>query len=117
VVSGERDRATMEVQELRHAAMDGRLADLGTGAPVTLIPLVSQSWFYAFLWMGDGDIDADAAAQLAGFVDEAHAEGRRLRFWNIPDKENAWAKLLEAGVDFINTDDLAGFAAFAASQP
>jgi hypothetical protein len=112
VVSGERDREAMEAQDRRYAAMDGRLEDLGTGAPVSLIPLISQSWFMHFIWLGTGEIPGDEAKLLNDFVEQTHDEGRRIRFWNTPDQENAWKQLREAGVDLINTDDIAGFSAF-----
>jgi hypothetical protein len=117
VISGNRDRAAMQAQGHRYAAMDGRLADLDSGAPATLIPLISQSWFDQFLWMGDGTLPEEDRARLVDFADRAHAEERRLRFWSIPDNPNSWSQLLEAGVDLINTDDLDGFAAFAGTTP
>jgi hypothetical protein len=50
--------------------------------------------------------------KLLDLVDRAHAQGRRIRFWAIPDRPEAWGELLKAGVDLINTDDLAGLQAF-----
>jgi hypothetical protein len=117
VISGERDRAAMEGQAKRFAAMDGRLEDLGTGASPALIPLISQSWFFEFLWLGDGDIPPDEAARLSELLEQGHAEQRRFRFWGTPDEQNVWQKLLDAGVDYINTDDLAGFSSFRADYP
>ena len=44
VVSGERDRAAMEAQSTRYAALDGRLTDLEDGsAPTSLIPWISDT--------------------------------------------------------------------------
>jgi hypothetical protein len=117
VISGNRDRPAMEAQSVRYAAMDGRLEDLGTGAAPSLIPLISESWSYAFLWQGQGEMPADERSRLDGYVKQSHDESRRLRFYAIPDNENTWATLLSAGVDLINTDNLDGFAAFAATLP
>lgn len=117
VISGNRDRAAMEGQSVRYAAMDGRLEDLGSGAAMSLIPLISQHWNYAFLWNGVGEMPADEKTVLDGYIKQTHDEERRLRFWEIPDNENSWATLLTAGVDLINTDNLDGFAAFANSLP
>ena len=114
VISGNGDRAAMEAETTRYAAMDGRLDDVGTPAPVTLMPLISQSWSYAFLWNGEGAIPPNEKTALDGYVQQTHDEGRVLRFWAIPDQENCWGTLLSAGVDLINTDDLDGFSAFAA---
>ena len=49
---------------------------------------------------------------LRRIVDDAHAAGRRVRFWNAPDREAGWRVLRDAGVDLINTDDLAGLERF-----
>jgi glycerophosphoryl diester phosphodiesterase len=49
---------------------------------------------------------------LHAIVDDAHAAGRKVRFWNAPDNDTAWQVLWDAGVDLINTDDLAGLERF-----
>ncbi len=54
--------------------------------------------------------------QLGCLTDDAHVLGRSLRLWNAPDDEATWTAELAAGVDYINTDDLAGLDAFFASQ-
>ncbi|MFC6707485.1 hypothetical protein [Flexivirga alba] len=46
-------------------------------------------------------------------VADAHAAGQRTRLWDTPDhrgtaRDNLWATLLDAGVDYLNTDDLSG---------
>ena len=43
IVSGNRPRELMESQQLRYAACDGRLTDLGSDAPTDLIPLISDN--------------------------------------------------------------------------
>ncbi|MFB9072292.1 hypothetical protein ACFFX0_14215 [Citricoccus parietis] len=55
--------------------------------------------------------------RLYEYVDQAHAAGYRVRFWATNDiagqaRENLWAELEAAGVDHINTDDLAGLQTF-----
>ena len=44
--------------------------------------------------------------RVRNLAQRVHAEGKKLRLWAIPDNEMAWAELLDAGVDFINTDEL-----------
>ncbi|MEV5608868.1 phosphatidylinositol-specific phospholipase C/glycerophosphodiester phosphodiesterase family protein [Streptomyces sp. NPDC052225] len=118
VVSGDRAaRAPMEAQRRRSAFYDGRLADLGTAAPASLIPLISDNWANNFTWLGTGPIPAAERAKLRGIVDAAHAHGQRVRFWATPDlagpeRDAVWADLIAAGVDHLNTDDLAGLEAF-----
>jgi len=120
VVSGNRPRATMEAQPSRVAFYDGRIAnpdDLGPGDDARLTPLVSDNWTTLFSWRGKGEMPADERAELKEIVDTAHAAGQRVRFWETPDaagpeRAAVWGELVAAGVDHVNTDDLAGLEAF-----
>jgi hypothetical protein len=113
VISGNRPLATMQAQAVRYAFYDGRSGDLGSGLPASLIPLVSDNWTKLFTWQGEGEMPAAERERLRAFVDQAHAAGYRVRFWATPDQPGAareamWTELADAGVDHINTDDLAG---------
>ncbi|HAH43669.1 MAG TPA: hypothetical protein DCM07_02215, partial [Planctomycetaceae bacterium] len=44
--------------------------------------------------------------KLREIVRQAHAAGRRVRFWATPESEELWEELIAAGVDHINTDKL-----------
>ncbi|MEU5414275.1 phosphatidylinositol-specific phospholipase C/glycerophosphodiester phosphodiesterase family protein [Streptomyces clavifer] len=118
VISGDRAaRVPMEAQTTRYAFYDGRPDDLGTAAPASLIPLISANWTQGFGWQGTGPFPAAERTRLRGHVDAAHAAGQRVRFWATPDtpgpaRDAVWDELLAAGVDHLNTDDLAGLAAF-----
>ena len=59
-------------------------------------------------WRGKGPLPEPEKAKLKALVAQAHAQGRRIRFWNAPDSPAGWSVLLEAGVDLINTDNLTG---------
>ena len=118
VISGDRAaREPMEQQPVRSAFYDGRLADLGTAAPASFAPLISDNWSNNFTWQGAGPIPAAEREKLRSIVSAAHREGRRVRFWATPDlagpeRDAVWGELLAAGVDHLNTDDLAGLEAF-----
>ena len=114
IISGNRDRDTMEAQATRYAALDGRITDLNAAVtiPTSLIPLVSDNWLFQVGWLGGEEIPADTLALLQGHVESAHAEGRRIRFWASPDTEEVWQVQRDVGVDLINTDDLSGLQAF-----
>ncbi|NEY32918.1 hypothetical protein GTU99_12045 [Streptomyces sp. PRKS01-65] len=118
VVSGDRAaRAPMEAQTVRRAFYDGRLADLGGPAPASFAPLISDNWTLHFTWRGVGAFPDAEREKLRTLVGTAHARGQRIRFWATPDtpgpaRDALWAELLAAGVDHLNTDDLAGLAAF-----
>ncbi|MDX3380416.1 phosphatidylinositol-specific phospholipase C/glycerophosphodiester phosphodiesterase family protein [Streptomyces niveiscabiei] len=118
VVSGDRAaRGPLEAQTFRRAFYDGRLADLGSAAPASLIPLISDNWTLNFTWLGVGSFPEAERQRLRGIVSAAHERGQKVRFWATPDvagpaRDALWAELLAAGVDYLNTDDLAGLEAF-----
>lgn len=118
VVSGDRAaRAPMEAQHTRRAFYDGRLADLGTSAPASFVPLISDNWTLNFTWQGVGAFPDAERRKLRSIVGAAHARGQRVRFWATPDiagpaRDAVWTELVAAGVDHLNTDDLAGLEAF-----
>ncbi|MFB7915620.1 phosphatidylinositol-specific phospholipase C/glycerophosphodiester phosphodiesterase family protein [Streptomyces sp. NPDC056061] len=118
VVSGDRAaRAPMESQRTRYAFYDGRPEDLGAPAAASFVPLISAAWTDEFGWQGAGPFPAGERAKLRSFVAAAHRRGRRVRFWATPDvagpeRDAVWTELLAAGVDHLNTDDLAGLERF-----
>ncbi|MFJ5740335.1 phosphatidylinositol-specific phospholipase C/glycerophosphodiester phosphodiesterase family protein [Streptomyces microflavus] len=118
VISGDRAaRVPMEAQRTRLAFYDGRLNDLGTTSPASFTPLISANWTQTFGWLGAGPFPRAERDRLRTLVTAAHREGRRIRFWATPDlpgpeREAVWSELLAAGVDHLNTDDLAGLERF-----
>jgi glycerophosphoryl diester phosphodiesterase len=112
LVSGNRPIAELTAQSERYAALDGRKADLTNGSPASLVPWVSENWNNAFTWRWSGPIPTEEHAQLRDWVKRAHAQGKKVRFWNTPDHAEAWRLLTEAGVDIIGTDHLDRLEAF-----
>jgi glycerophosphoryl diester phosphodiesterase len=117
VISGNRDLDQLKAQTVRFAGYDGRLGDLDSGMPASLMPLLSDNWTKVFSWNGEGTFPADQRARLNDIVSKAHAAGYRVRFWATPDapgaaREALWSELVAAGVDYVNTDDLHGLEIF-----
>ncbi|MET9383286.1 phosphatidylinositol-specific phospholipase C/glycerophosphodiester phosphodiesterase family protein [Streptomyces sp. NPDC002928] len=118
VISGDRAaRTPMEAQTVRRAFYDGRLTDLGSSAPASFVSLISDNWTLNFSWLGAGAFPEAERQKLTGIVRAAHARGQKVRFWATPDtagpaRDALWTELLAAGVDYLNTDDLAGLEAF-----
>jgi hypothetical protein len=108
VISGERPLVTLPAQRDRWAALDGRLEDLTAAhaTPAVAMPLVSDDWEQITDWRGGGAPPDSVRRRVAVAVARAHAQGRRLRFWNTPDLPVVWRLLLESGVDLIGADDL-----------
>lgn len=122
VLSGDRAWDLARADRDRWCALDGRMSDLTNAAPVglapaSLVPLVSESWRSLFRWDGDGEMSAAEKARLKALVGQAHAQGRKIRFWALPDRPAAWKLCQEAGVDLINTDKIPALAAFLQGRP
>ena len=117
VVSGDRPRDLMAAQPVRYAFYDGRLTDLDGGAPASFMPLISHNWTTVFTWQGAGPMPAAGRDRLRQIVATTHRDGRRVRFWATPDapgpeRTAVWKELVAAGVDHLNTGDLAGLETF-----
>jgi hypothetical protein len=112
VVSGNRAKAEIAAQKLRYAGIDGRLSDLDSPDPAHLMPWISDRWTSHFRWRGDGPMPKEERARLDEFVRKAHQGGRKVRFWATPEKAAVWRELRAAGVDLINTDELANLQRF-----
>jgi len=108
VISGERPLVALPAQHDRWAGLDGRLADLDSvhGTPAVAMPLVSDDWETITKWRGRGAPPRIVRSRVARAVAKAHAQGRRLRFWNTPDLPVVWRLLVRSGVDLIGADDL-----------
>ena len=116
ILSGNRPRDNVAAQPRRWVAIDGRLPDLQTNPPRSLIPLISDNWNNHFKWK-QGAFPDDEATRLKNLVAKAHDQGRIIRFWAIPDRPDAWEILHTAKVDLINTDRLADLAALLKAKP
>jgi hypothetical protein len=116
VLSGNRPIQTVASERERFVAIDGRLPDLDEAPSPHLVPLISDNWTKYFQWRGQGVLSENERSKLKAFVERAHAEGRKIRFWAVPDTEPGWRVMREAGVDLINTDDLAGLQKFLSTR-
>jgi glycerophosphoryl diester phosphodiesterase len=121
VISGNRPFGTISSAHERLAFYDGRSRDLGSGIPASVMPLVSDNWNTLFTWRGVGEMPAAERERQHRMVEAAHSAGYRIRFWATPDapgaaREALWTELVAAGVDHVNTDDLAGLEAFLAAR-
>ncbi|MCA9200082.1 MAG: phosphatidylinositol-specific phospholipase C/glycerophosphodiester phosphodiesterase family protein [Planctomycetales bacterium] len=116
VISGNRPEALMKSQARRFAAVDGRLSDLEANKANSLMPVISDRWGTHFNWRGDEPMSNEERTKLNELVRQTHSQGKKLRFWAIPDNQAGWQVMADAGVDFINTDNLAGLRAFLDSR-
>ncbi len=106
-LSGNRPAEEMMKDGYRGLGIDGRPEDVGKGYSSEIMPVISDNYSN---WANGSRTSNPTSKDLEKIKDLAqrvHKEGKKLRLWAIPDHEGAWKALLEAGVDFINTDHLA----------
>lgn len=116
VLSGNRPVSTVAAERERLVGIDGRLPDLEENPSPHLVPLVSDNWTKHFQWRGQGTLSDTDRAKLKAIVEKAHARGRKIRFWAVPDTEAGWRVMRDAGIDLINTDNLAGLQQFLSTR-
>ncbi len=103
VVSGDRPVDMILGSDEGWLALDGRRDDLGKGISVRRMPLVSIDWG----WVGynkNVDLPAVNFEKAKGFADAVRSEGRKSRFWGVPDRADFWGLMGKLGVDWLNTD-------------
>ncbi len=90
IISGDRPIEAIRADASRRVGIDGRLSDLQSQLPASLMPLISDQWGKHFSWKGAGDMSEEERQKLASIVAQVHARQRRIRFWGAPDNEATW---------------------------
>jgi len=118
IITGNRIKSLIADEPTRCTTYDGLPEDLDLtpADPPDLVPVISAQWRKLFAWRGEGPLREADRTKLRQLVDKAHAQKRRIRFWDAPDNVEGWKTLRAAGVDLLNTDDLAGCEAFLLAQ-
>lgn len=107
IVSDNRAFEKIVATELRLASIDGRPDDLGKGFSSEVMPLISERFSKVIKWNGKREIKGKELVKLKALTQKAHAEDKLVRLWATPEDEKVWEILLDAGVDLINTDEVA----------
>jgi len=105
-ISGNRAIDMIRNDPYHLAAIDGRPEDLDKGYSAEEMPVISENYKKIINWNGTGRPSKSDWNKLTELASKVHIENKKLRLWAIPDNENAWNVLLNAGVDLINTDRL-----------
>lgn len=115
-ISGHRPVEAILADSMRLLRLDGRPGDLGKGIPASWMPVVSDQYHNHSKWKGRRNLPEKDRTAIATLIHQVHAEGKTLRFWNLPDHPKVWATYLKMGVDWINTDNLIGLQDFHRKQ-
>jgi phosphoribulokinase len=116
ILTGNAGLNLIQHELIRYVCVDGRLSALHSDISASFIPVVSLNWVQEFSRFR-GELSPAQQEKLAEHIRNAHAHGRKLRYWNAPDNETFWKILHDAGVDLINTDRLGAFRNFIKKLP
>lgn len=106
VLSGAAPAKAVLAERVRLCAIDGWFNDVEAGRTAHQVPLLSASWLTHFRWLGHGPFSEDERRKLEQMVKRAHRAGRKIRFWAVPNRRRIWDAQLDAGVDWLNIDNL-----------
>lgn len=115
-ISGNRPVRTIVEDSERLVAIDGRPGDLEKDYSSEIMPVISDTYRSILSWNGEGTPGTDEIKKLKTLAERVHKERKKLRLWAIPDNMHAWQILLDAGVDYINTDKLEELDSFLKSK-
>lgn len=104
--------------DVRRAVRDSNSYDPDDPAADNRWRYYALDWQKFISWSGEGDMPEGERRRLHCLVGDIHQKGKKVRFWAAPSTPGYWSELVNAGADFIGTDDLVGLADFlAAVQP
>jgi glycerophosphoryl diester phosphodiesterase len=112
LITGNKPWKTLLKGNELYATGDGGISQSSDKAPAYIIERVSDPYQNHFSWRGRGEMPKAQKEKLMELVKLAHDHGRQIRFYGLPQNENVWRELLDAGVDWINVDKLEMFARF-----
>ncbi|WP_126244884.1 alkaline phosphatase [Chitinophaga rhizosphaerae] len=83
---------------------DGRPGVTYTAAALKKVALISDNFRNYTKWNGKGILVTEDLTRIEKVIAQAHAQGKKFRFWATPDDVNTWKTMIKLGVDYINTD-------------
>ena len=106
LISGNRPIQSVQNNTIQYFQIDGRFDEFSLKASSSLVPRISDKYSKYFKWKGKGTMPETEQLLLEKLLQKAHQHGKKLRFWGMPNHPNVWKTLLDAGVDWMNVDDL-----------
>ncbi|OQP39987.1 hypothetical protein A4H97_17370 [Niastella yeongjuensis] len=112
LVSGNKPDPTSFVNYPDFIWFDGLLSNRYKKEELDRIAILSDNFINYTSWKGAGDPPAKDWADLQKAVAKGHELGKKVRFWNTPDNEEGWQKVLGLGVDYLDTYSIKALAEF-----
>lgn len=91
---------------------DGLLSVNYSKEALSRIAVLEDNFINYSKWNGHEEMLANDWEKLRKAVEKGHALGKKTRMWNTPDFIEGWLKLMELGIDYINTDSIKALAEF-----
>ena len=106
LLSGNKPFAQVAKEQTCFTTIDADIKSIKESKYDNIITRYSDPWGIYFTWTGKGSMPADEKAKLDDLVAQVHKKGKQIRFYGAPDNLAVWKTLLDAHVDWINTDKL-----------
>jgi len=81
------------------------------------VPMISDNFKTYSTWSGKGPISGDDLKKIREVIDRCHKLGKPIRFWNAPDRPEAWKMLTNLKADWINTDQVGELSGYLLKRP
>lgn len=91
---------------------DGRPGIRYSETELERISMISTNFQTYSQWNGKGVLTQADEEKIINVIREAHSQKKKIRFWAMPDFNNAWMEFMKLGVDVLNTDNVTGLARF-----
>jgi alkaline phosphatase len=104
VISGNRPDVNTWASCPRYIEFDGRPDEFYSDEQLAKVAFISDSFRRYSAWNGKGVLTKEESGKIKKVIDGARLRKKPLRFWATPDELNAWIRLMDIGVDILNTD-------------
>jgi hypothetical protein len=91
---------------------DGLLSENISREALSRIAVLDDNMINYTKWKGSGEPPARDWELLKKNIARGHSLGKKTRLWNAPDNLEGWQRLMELGVDYLNTDSIKALAEF-----
>lgn len=116
LISGNKPDPATYISYPSFVVFDGLLSTRYSKDALTRIAMLSDNFITYSNWKGTGPIPGNVFERLQKLITRAHGLGKQVRLWNVPDFDDAWTKVIELGVDYIDSDSIKALAAFLKKQ-
>ncbi|HUP10895.1 MAG TPA: hypothetical protein VM187_01740, partial [Niastella sp.] len=117
LISGNKPDPNSYISYPSYVVFDGLLSSRYSKDALARIAFLSDNFINYSKWKGEGPIPEKDVERLKKNIQKAHEMGKKVRLWNVPDFDDAWAEVLKLGVDYIDSDSIKALAAFLKKQP